>query len=170
MAGIIETISGGVKRVTDRINNGVQSSFVGKYFQMEERNTNFTTELKGATATFMTMAYIMAVNPSILASSGGPCVPDANDGGIFGPSYVQCLEDIRREYITATALSSMFACFLMGVMANLPIALAPGMGINAYFTYSVVGWRGTGSAGISYESAITAVVSLMERRGKPVIC
>jgi adenine/guanine/hypoxanthine permease len=77
-------------------------------------------------------------------------------GGIFGPNYTQCLEDIKREYITATALASMIGCILMGVMANLPIALAPGMGMNAYFTYTVVGWRGTG--GVGYEAAVTAVV------------
>jgi AGZA family xanthine/uracil permease-like MFS transporter len=102
-------------------------------------------------------ADILAVNPRILADSGGPCVPDSEDmGGIFGPNYTQCLEDVKKEYIIATAIASMFACFLMGVMANLPVALAPGMGMNAYFTYTVVGWRGTGS--VSYESAVTAVL------------
>lgn len=122
---------------------------------MEERNTNFTTEVAGATATFLTLAYILAVNPRILADSGGPCVPNDADGGIFGDTYVQCMEEIKREYITSTALCSMFGCLLMGLVANLPIALAPGMGMNAYFTYSAVGWRGTGS--VSYEAAVTAV-------------
>jgi len=50
----------------------------------------------------------------------------------------------------------MVGCLLMGLLANLPVAVAPGMGMNAYFTYSVVGWRGTGN--ISYESAVTAVM------------
>ena len=140
--------------IFDGLNVAVNKSFVGKFFEMEERKTNFTTEFAGATATFMTLAYILAVNPRILADSGGPCVP-GDDGGIFGDIYAQCLEDVKREFITSTTIVSMFGCFLMGLVANLPIALAPGMGLNAYFTYSVVGWRGTGS--ISYESAMTAV-------------
>lgn len=51
----------------------------------------------------------------------------------------------KRSLITATAASSLIGCFLMGIGGNLPIALAPGMGLNAYFTYNVVGYRGTGS-------------------------
>ncbi|KAL7542897.1 hypothetical protein ACHAXR_012777 [Thalassiosira sp. AJA248-18] len=104
------------------------------------------------------MAYILAVNPRILADSGGPCVP-GDDGvfeGIFGESYEECLEKIKQQYVTATAIGSMVACLLMGLVANLPIALAPGMGMNAYFTYSVVGWRGTGK--VSYQAACTAVM------------
>lgn len=99
------------------------------------------------------LAYILAVNPRILADSGGPC---DNSNGLFDPEYEQCLEEVKREYITSTAIASMFGCFLMGIVANLPIALAPGMGMNAYFTYSVIGWRGTGS--VSYEAAVTAVM------------
>jgi xanthine/uracil/vitamin C permease (AzgA family) len=72
--------------------------------------------------------------------SGGTCVADPPEmGGIFGPNYNACVEDLMKEYITATALSSMLACFVMGGWANLPLILAPGMGMNAYFTYSVVG-------------------------------
>lgn len=115
----------------DSLNTSVNKSFVGRYFEMEDRNTNLTTELRGAVATFLTMAYILAVNPRILADSGGPCVPDDDNGGIFSPAYEQCLEDIKREYITSTAIASMVGCLLMGLMANLPIALAPGMGLNA---------------------------------------
>jgi len=140
----------------DKINAAVQTSPVGRYFEMDARQTTFTTELRGATATFMSMAYILAVNPRILADSGGPCIPNDADGGIFAASYATCIEDIKREYVTSTAIASMFGCLCMGLLANLPIALAPGMGMNAYFTYSVVGWRGTGS--VSYEAAITAVL------------
>lgn len=139
--------------IFDGLNLAVNKSFIGKFFKMEERNTNFTTEFAGATATFLTMAYILAVNPRILADSGGPC--DPGDDGIFSDSYSQCLEEVKREFITSTAIASMFGCILMGVVANLPIALAPGMGLNAYFTYSVVGWRGTGS--VSYQAAMSAV-------------
>mmetsp|Transcript_30322 Transcript_30322/g.64364 ORF Transcript_30322/g.64364 Transcript_30322/m.64364 type:complete len:579 (+) Transcript_30322:78-1814(+) len=138
------------------LNDAVGKSFVGKFFQIEERGSTFSTELAGASATFLTMAYILAVNPRILADSGGSCVPNDDDGGIFGPTYEQCLEDIKRQYVTATAIGSMVACLLMGLVANLPIALAPGMGMNAYFTYSVVGWRGGGK--VSYQAACTAVM------------
>jgi adenine/guanine/hypoxanthine permease len=138
----------------EKINAAVNNSFIGRFFEMNERKTTFTAELRGATATFMSMAYILAVNPRILADSGGPCVPSTDDGGIFGDSYAKCMEDVKREYVTSTAIVSVFGCLLMGLMANLPIALAPGMGMNAYFTYSVVGWRGTGDVG--YKAAITA--------------
>ena len=140
----------------DSINEAIQKSSIGSFFQLEERGTTFTTELRGATATFLTTAYILAVNPRILADSGGPCVPNEQDGGIFSSEYETCLENIRRQYVTATAIASMIGCLLMGIGANLPIALAPGMGTNAYFTYSVVGFRGTGT--ISYEAAVTAVL------------
>lgn len=60
-------------------------------------------------------------------------------GGIFGPEYSACVNDLMLEYITSTALCSMLGCFLMGGWANLPLILAPGMGMNAYFTYGVVG-------------------------------
>jgi AGZA family xanthine/uracil permease-like MFS transporter len=139
----------------EKINAAVGDSFIGKFFEMKERKTTFTAELRGATATFMSMAYILAVNPRILADSGGPCTP-GDDGGIFGDSYVKCMEDVKREYVTSTAIASMFGCLCMGLLANLPIALAPGMGMNAYFTYSVIGWRGTGD--VSYNAAITAVL------------
>ena len=143
--------------VLERLNERIHNSIVGRYFQFDDRKASFTAEFRGATATFMSMAYILAVNPRIMADSGGPCEPDPDEmGGIFGPNYTACLEDIKREFVTATAIASMFGCFVMGFLANLPIALAPGMGMNAYFTYSVVGWRGTGA--VSYDAAITAVM------------
>lgn len=100
------------------------------------------------------MSYILAVNPRILADSGGPCVP--GEGGIFAPDYEMCLQNITKQYVTATALCSMVGCLTMGMVANLPIALSTGMGLNAYFTYSVVGFRGTGP--VAYDAAITAVL------------
>jgi AGZA family xanthine/uracil permease-like MFS transporter len=115
------------------INELVQNSAIGRFFELEERKTNFTTEFKGACATFLTLAYILAVNPAILSDSGGPCVvPDSGD--IFDADYMACIGEVKKEYITATAIASMIGCLLMGLMANLPIALAPGMGLNAYFT------------------------------------
>jgi len=115
--------------IVESINSAVQTSFVGPYFEMEKRGATFFAELRGAAATFMSMAYILAVNPRILADSGGPCVPNEDDGGITGPTYMECQEVIKREYVTSTAIASMFGCFAMGILANLPIALAPGMGM-----------------------------------------
>ena len=91
-----------------KVNDSIGNSFVGRYFKFEERGTNFTTELAGATSTFLTMAYIRAVNPRILADSGGPCIPNEDDGGIFGVSYEECLFQINQQYVTATAVGSMF--------------------------------------------------------------
>jgi AGZA family xanthine/uracil permease-like MFS transporter len=79
----------------EKIDNAVHGSFVGRFFEFEERKAKFSLEFEGALATFMTMAYILAVNPRILADSGGPCIPDApEDGGIFGANYSQCLEEV----------------------------------------------------------------------------
>jgi len=101
------------------------------------------------------MAYILAVNPRIMADSGGPCVVPEGES-TDSPEYQQCLFDIQQQYITATALASMIACLLMGLLVNLPIALSVGMGMNAYFTYSVVGYHGTGP--VSFQAAVTAVL------------
>lgn len=145
---------GKMKEMIDGLNAKVADSKMGKMFELEERKSNFTTEIKAGTATFLTMAYILAVNPRILSDSGGSCV--APEGNIFAPEYEECLNEIKRQYVTATALGSFIACLLMGFIANLPIALAPGMGMNAYFTYNVVGWRGTGP--VDYQAALTAVI------------
>ena len=139
-----------------------------QYFKLEERNTYFTQELRAGTATFLTMAYILAVNASILTDSGGPCsVSDCislcSDTSIdpsncvasglslvapteackfapVNPGYTSCLTTVRKDLIVATAAASLIGCFIMGMFANLPLALAPGMGTNAYFAYSVVGY------------------------------
>ncbi|KAM6582513.1 hypothetical protein CsatB_009515 [Cannabis sativa] len=166
-----------------RLNTFVANSRVGKRFKLTERNSNFTTELRAGTATFLTMAYILAVNASILTDSGGPCsvsdcTPLCSDPSIpvssctssnltviqpdssckfepVNPGYAACLEVLRKDLIVATAASSLIGCLIMGIFANLPLALAPGMGINAYFAYTVVGFHGSGN--VSYESALTAV-------------
>lgn len=75
-----------------KIDEAVHNSVVGRFFEFEARKAKFSTELNGALATFLTMAYILAVNPRIIADSGGPCIPD--DDGIFGPAYSQCIEDV----------------------------------------------------------------------------
>lgn len=79
----------------NRTNEWFGQTRIAKYFEMDVRGTTLFREFGGATVTFMTMAYILAVNPRILADSGGPCVPDPPEmGGIFGPNYNDCLERV----------------------------------------------------------------------------
>ncbi|KAF3534623.1 hypothetical protein DY000_02043473 [Brassica cretica] len=154
-------------KLLNRLNTYVGSSRVGKRFKLAERNSTFTTELRAGTATFLTMAYILAVNASILSDSGGTCsvsdcVPLCSNPALLpsqctgpGLSYAACLEGLRKDLIVATVASSLIGCVIMGLMANLPLALAPGMGTNAYFAYTAVGFHGSGS--ISYQIALAAV-------------
>ena len=102
-----------------------------KFFQLKERGTTVSKEVVGGITTFLAMAYILAVNPGILSESGLPW------GGVF----------------TATAISAAIATLVMALLANLPVALAPGLGLNAFFTYSVVL-----GMGCSYKLALTAVL------------
>jgi AGZA family xanthine/uracil permease-like MFS transporter len=101
-----------------------------RYFEFQRLNTTWKTEILAGITTFVTMAYIVFVNPSILKDAGMP-VP-----AVFA----------------ATCLSAAFATILMGAVARYPIALAPGMGLNAYFTYTVV--KGMG---VPWETALGAV-------------
>jgi adenine/guanine/hypoxanthine permease len=99
-------------------------------FELEKHATTVRTEILAGVTTFMTMAYIIFVNPAILADAG------MDRGAVFA----------------ATCLASAFGSAFMGIYANYPIALAPGMGLNAYFTYGVV--KGMGHA---WETALGAV-------------
>lgn len=112
-----------IASIDERFNN----SKIGKFFEVGARGSKLSTEIGAGTATFMTMAYILAINPSILSESGGPCVPP--DGNIFAPEYEACIEEVKRQYITSTAIGSMIGCVVMAMLANLPIALAPGKSI-----------------------------------------
>ncbi|TYG99714.1 hypothetical protein ES288_A10G217600v1 [Gossypium darwinii] len=171
------------KNFLTRLNSALANSRVGKRFKLAERNSTFTTELRAGTATFLTMAYILAVNASILADSGGPCgvsdcLPLCSNPSVLlsnctgstlriiqpdssckfdpvNPGYASCLETVRKDLIVATVASSLIGCLIMGTFANLPLALAPGMGANAYFAYTVVGFHGSGN--VPYESALAAV-------------
>ncbi len=87
-----------------------------KCFKLKERNTTVNREIVGGVTTFLAMSYILALNPQILSAAG------MSWGGIF----------------TATAVSSALATLFMALVANLPVALAPGLGLNAFFTYTVV--------------------------------
>ena len=87
-----------------------------RFFKLEEHGTDVKTEVIAGITTFLSMAYILAVNPSMLAAAG------MDQGAVF----------------TATAVSAAIATIIMGVFANYPVALASGMGLNAYFAYTVV--------------------------------
>ena len=102
---------------------------------LTNKNVDIKKEMLAGLTTFLTMAYILAVNPNILSATGMPAGP----------------------IVTATCLSAALACILMGLLANLPFALASGMGLNAYFAYSVVL-----GMGISWEVALTAVFAKSE--------
>ena len=102
-----------------------------KFFNLSARGTTVKREIIAGITTFLAMAYILSVNPGMLGS-----IPGMSAGGVF----------------TATALASALATLVMALAANLPIALAPGMGLNAFFTYTVVG-----SMGYSWQIALTAV-------------
>ena len=101
-----------------------------RYFEFARLGTNWKTEMLAGATTFATMAYIVFVNPSILHETGMP----------------------YQAVVAATCLCAAFGSILMGALARYPIALAPGMGLNAYFTYTVV--KGMG---IAWQTALGAV-------------
>ena len=108
-----------------------KDGMLDNYFEISKNNTNVKTEMIAGLTTFMTMAYILVVNPSILSATG------MDSGAVF----------------TATALSAIVATLVMGIYAKLPFAQAPGMGINAFFAYTIVL-----GMGYSYQFALTAVL------------
>ncbi|WP_226035458.1 NCS2 family permease [Aquibacillus saliphilus] len=106
-----------------------------KFFQFEELGTNFRTEFIAGLTTFLSMAYILFVNPITLTADGAI---DMDQGAVF----------------TATALAAAVGTLVMGLYAKYPVALAPGMGLNAFFAYTVVlGW------GIPWETALAGVLA-----------
>ncbi|KFY46655.1 hypothetical protein V495_02321 [Pseudogymnoascus sp. VKM F-4514 (FW-929)] len=145
------------------INDRVARSFVGRRFRLEgsghryeRKDSRFLTEIRAGLATFFAMAYIISVNSGILTDSGGPCeCPAGMTSCDDDPGYQSCLAIIHRDFVTGTAAIAALTSVMMGLCANMPIALAPGMGLNAYFTYTVVGFHGSGP--VSYNLALTAV-------------
>ena len=105
-------------------------NFLNNFFQLDLNNTDVKSEIIAGFTTFLTMAYIIFVNPQIMEASG------MDKGAIF----------------VGTCLAASIACLIMGVFANWPIGLAPGMGLNAFFTYTVVG-----EMGYSWQIALGAV-------------
>lgn len=107
---------------------------VAKFFKFGAQNTTWRTEVTGGVTTFVTMAYIVAVNPGILSGAMG--------------------KDLFGELLFATCASAAIATLLMGLLANYPFALAPGMGLNAFFTYTIVI-----GMGIPWELALGCVLA-----------
>src|SRR5437879_2043680 len=123
---------------------------IERFFKLAENPTTARRELLGGLTTFMTMAYIIVVNPQILAQAGMPAA-----GVLF-----------------ATCISSAAASLVMGLYANYPIALAPGMSLNAYFTYSVclgmhIPWRT--ALGVIFLSGILFLVLTVTRIREQIV-
>ncbi|AQQ52420.1 NCS2 family permease [Planococcus lenghuensis] len=111
-----------------------------KFFQFEELGTNYRREFIGGLTTFLAMAYILVVNPLTLSLETIPDLPEGI-GMDYGAVFV------------ATALAAAVGCFFMGFIAKYPIALAPGMGLNAFFAYTVIL-----TYGIPWQTALTGVL------------
>lgn len=105
--------------------------FIKSFFKLEERGSNISTELIAGLTTFLAMAYILPVNSFMLSDAGVPL------GGVF----------------FATAIAAAIATLVMGLLANLPVALAPGMGLNAFFTYTLVF-----TYGLTWQASLAAVL------------
>jgi AGZA family xanthine/uracil permease-like MFS transporter len=125
-------------------------ALLDSYFKLTENQTTVKQELLGGATTFMTMAYIVVVNPQILAQAGMP-----PEGVVF-----------------ATCVSAAVATLVMGLYANYPIALAPGMSLNAYFTYSVcigmqVPWRT--ALGVVFFSGVLFVLLTVTRVREQIV-
>ncbi|MCO6183933.1 NCS2 family permease [Leuconostoc fallax] len=121
---------------------------IANYFKLDELQTNIKTELVAGITTFVSMAYILFVNPSVLGAAG------MDQGAVF----------------TATAIAAAIATIFMGIVAKYPIAIAPGLGVNAFFSYSVVIGMGvkwqTAMAGVLVAAIIFLILTLFKIREK----
>mgnify|MGYP001306818936 CR=1 FL=1 len=133
-------------------------SKIQKYFEFEKLGTNYRTEFMAGLTTFLAMAYILFVNPSILSLEGIDQLPEGvtrmDPGAVF----------------TATAIAAAVGTLIMGILARYPIALAPGMGLNAFFAYTVVlgygiPWQ-TALAGVFVSGIIFILLTLSGLREK----
>ncbi|RSL57149.1 hypothetical protein CEP54_008424 [Fusarium duplospermum] len=130
----------GARNLLNKVDGYITSSRLGYFFHLagsghpdEVAGSTFFREVRAGLTTFATMAYIIAVNAALLSQTG----------------------DVRRDLVTATAAVAGMASFMFGLLTNLPVAIAPGMGLNAYFTFQVVGYNASGP--IPYRLALTAV-------------
>lgn len=117
-------------------------NWIKNYFKFGERNATFKKEIIGGISTFLAMAYILAVNPSMVGDSA----LDIVNGKPVGTA-----SDLSGGLFLATAISAFFATMLMGLWANIPIGLAPGMGLNAFFAYTV-------SQSVGFNGALTVTI------------
>jgi len=149
----------------DRLNVAVAESKAGRYFRLDgsghknsRLGSKFTTEIRAGVTTFAAMvcilhfmnvsllrienlqSYIISVNAIILSATGGTCVCDSTPDDpicVVNADYNACKNEVRRDLVTATAALAALSSFLMGLLANLPVALAPGMGCE-FFLYFIV--------------------------------
>ncbi len=122
-----------------------------RYFKFDELGTSYKREILGGLTTFLSMAYILAVNPSMLSLASVENIPDSmrmDQGAVF----------------VATALAALVGCLFMGIIAKYPIGLAPGMGLNAFFAFTVVLTMGipwqTGLTGVLFSGVIFAFLTM----------
>lgn len=122
-----------------------------RYFKFDELGTSYKREILGGLTTFLSMAYILAVNPAMLSLAGVEGIPDSmrmDQGAVF----------------VATALAALVGCLFMGLIAKYPIALAPGMGLNAFFAFTVVLTMGIpwqiGLTGVMFSGIIFAILTI----------
>ncbi|PTF28358.1 guanine permease [Staphylococcus cohnii] len=122
-----------------------------KYFKFEKHKTNYKKEILGGLTTFLSMAYILAVNPQVLSLAGVKGVSEnmkMDQGAIF----------------VATALAAFVGSLFMGLIARYPIALAPGMGLNAFFAFTVVLTMGipwqVGLTGVLFSGVVFAILTM----------
>ncbi|EEF51860.1 purine permease, putative [Ricinus communis] len=167
-SGLWCRLSSSCKKMEQSLNGAVSNSKIGRYFKLEARNSSFTKELRAGTASFLTMAYVITINAAILADFGGTCsvadcsapvnqtaTPDcmlkSNEG------YQNCIKKIESDLIVATCLSAMIGSFAMGILANLPLCVAPATGAtSAFLAYNFVGFHGSGF--MSYGTAMAVVL------------
>lgn len=143
-------------KTTDPVSSSSSQGRIAGFFEFERLGTNFRTEVLAGVTTFVTMAYILAVNPDILSNA----------------IFLQETGDLFGELVFATAISSALATLIMGLYAKYPFGLAPGMGINAYFAFSVVlglgiDWR-VALAAVFIEGLIFIAMSLTKMRSRIV--
>ena len=139
------------QKIKEKNNSSEPKSFLDSYFKLSENNTNVKTEIIAGITTFITMAYIIFVNPGVLMQAG------MNVQGLFGDAAVSAgisaLNDpIVRSIFAATCISAAIGTFIMGLYAKVPFAQAPGMGLNAFFTYGVCI-----SLGYTWQQALAAI-------------
>jgi len=161
----IETVTEFFSSRIDKMNAWADRSWIGRFFTFRDRQARLGKELHAGLISFLMIVYTLTVNPQIISTTGGTCdaeslcEPDLYT--LFGKDClyvsgrseaVDCILNFRRSVTTATAVASLIASFMIGFFANLPMGLAPGIGINVYFAYQVVGQNV-----LTYEQALVAI-------------